>query len=85
MKQAGVDRLLGIINEQSVNVFYGFVNLVRGDLKNSARAGLEKAYSDNLIECRVAQTHISAAGATKVSRPSASDHKAEIGLFGSEG
>lgn len=53
VQQARVDAVLGDVIEPYVFVFDGFVNPVRGELVNSFRDGLEKAYSFNLVEYSV--------------------------------
>lgn len=66
VKQAHMNKVISGIIEQSVSVFDGFVNQLGGDLVNSFRVRLEKAYLENLVKCSVALTHVSGAGATSV-------------------
>lgn len=47
--------------------FVSFVSRIEGDLVNSFQAGSEKAYSEKLVECSVAVTHVSRASGTNAS------------------
>lgn len=60
-------KLLRGIIEQSVSVFDGFVHRLCDDLVNSFRSGMEKPYSNNMVEYSVALTHFSEATATSLS------------------
>lgn len=61
-----MDRVLRGVMKQSVSVFSGFVNQTGDNLMNKVRIGLEKAYSDNNVECCMPLTHFSGDGATRV-------------------
>lgn len=52
---------------------------------NPFLVGLEKVYSDNLLECSAALTHVAAAGVTSVSWRSDSDGETEDGPSVSKG
>lgn len=67
VRHACKDKILRGVIEQSVSIYEGSFNWHRGDLVNSFCAGLEKAYSYNMVECTEALTHVSGAGATGVS------------------
>lgn len=74
-----------LVIEHSVSVFDGFVKRLGGDMVKSFCIGLEKAYSENMVECPVAMTHVSKAGAIIVSWWSESNDEVESGPSTSNG
>lgn len=54
-----MDKVLRGVIKQPVSVFIDFVNRLDGELVSTFWVGLEKAYSDNSVECPVFLTHIS--------------------------
>lgn len=72
------------VTEVSVSVFDESVNWLGGDLVNSFRAGLEKAYSVNLVESPSTLTHVYGAGATSICWRSDSEGEVEDSSFTSE-
>lgn len=85
VKHGHLDKLLRGVIEQSFNVFKGPVQQLNDRLVTSFRVGLEKAYSDNLIQCLVTLAHGSKTFATRVSCRSDSEDEAESGLSCLEG
>lgn len=66
VKQSHTDKVLGGVIEQLICVFDFFCNRLGGDWVNPFHAGLEKADSDNLVDCLVALKHVSGASTTSV-------------------
>lgn len=58
VKQALMDKMLRSVIEQSVSVFDNFVNRLGGDVITWFHFGLEKAYSDNLVDCAEAHKNV---------------------------
>lgn len=79
LKEARTDRVSHGFIKASVSVSGGFVNRLGNDLVKLFRLGLEKGYSENLVECPVVVTHVSRASATSVSYRSYSQGEAESG------
>lgn len=74
-----MDKVLRGVIEQSAIGFEGLVNRLGGDMVNLFRIGLEKAYSNNMVECPVVLTLVSGAGATSLSWWSDSASESETG------
>lgn len=79
VKQTCMDKVLRGVIDQSVSVFEGFVNRLCGDLINTCCVSIQKPYSNNLVECAVALTHVPGAGAISMSRPSVNESEIENG------
>lgn len=58
LKQFHMDKVSCEVIEQSDKVFDGFVIRLGGSLVNSLCTGSEKAYSDNMMKCFAALSHV---------------------------
>lgn len=66
VKQVRMSKVLRGVIEPPVSVFEGFVNRLGGEVITFFRAGLNKAYIKNMVDCSVGLNHFSDAGATFV-------------------
>lgn len=67
IKEAHKDKVIQSVIELSVHVFERFVNWLGYDLVKSFCVCLEKVFSDNMVQCPVARTHVSGALANSLS------------------